>query len=122
MGNIFGTVALETAYTKGEIWLKEMNAYLESNIELVRNFAKKHSDKMELIEPEATYLLWIDFRKLNLDDESLSNFIIKEAKLGLSPGSLFGKGGEGFQRINVACPSSVVKQALSQLELAFNKL
>jgi len=122
MGNIFGTVALEAAYTEGNQWLIEMIKYIEENTDLVRQFAKKHTNKMDLIEPESTYLLWIDFRKLKLSDEELKKFIIKDAKLGLNHGAMFGAGGEGFQRMNVACPSSIVKQALLQLELAFSSL
>lgn len=122
MGNIFGSVALEAAYEEGESWLNEMIAYIEKNTSLVREFALKHKDKLELVEPEATYLLWLDFRKLKLDDDELKNFIIKKAKLGLNPGAMFGSGGEGFQRMNVACPSSVVKQALQQLESAFDQI
>ena len=122
MGNIFGGVALEAAYTEGKRWLTEMISYIEHNTDLVRQFAKKHTDKMELIEPEATYLLWLDFKKLKFSDEELKRFMIKEAKLGLNHGPVFGDGGEGFQRMNVACPSSVVEQALLRLEQAFSLL
>lgn len=122
MGNIFGGVALEAAYNDGKDWLKEMINYIEGNTELVRQFAKKHATKMELIEPEATYLLWLDFRKLGLDDNALKQFIIKKAKLGLNHGAMFGAGGEGFQRMNVACPRSVVETALEQLEIALNSI
>ena len=99
-----------------------MISYIEHNTDLVRQFAKKHTDKMELIEPEATYLLWLDFKKLKFSDEELKRFMIKEAKLGLNHGPVFGDGGEGFQRMNVACPSSVVEQALLRLEQAFSLL
>ncbi|MDF1546987.1 MAG: PatB family C-S lyase [Bacteroidales bacterium] len=122
MGNIFGSVALEAAYNQGDLWLQEMIAYIEENTGLVREFAVKHKDKLALIEPEATYLLWLDFRKLKLDDDELKTFIINKAKLGLNPGIMFGSGGEGFQRMNVACPRSVIKQALQQLESAFRQI
>jgi cystathionine beta-lyase len=121
-GNIFGNVALEAAYTKGKEWLDELIDYLSGNVDLVRNFAKKHSDKMDLIEPGATYLLWLNFRKLNLTDKELENFFIKKAKLGMNSGTMFGKGGEGFHRMNVACPRSIVLQALDQLDRALNSL
>jgi cysteine-S-conjugate beta-lyase len=122
MGNVFGFVALEAAYTEGKQWLAEMIEYVEGNTALVREFAKKHHDKMTLIEPEATYLLWLDFSKLKLSDAELKNFMIREAKIGFNHGPTFGKGGEGFQRLNVACPRSVVEKALMQLENAFNSL
>jgi cystathionine beta-lyase len=122
MGNIFGAVALEAAYTDGKQWLNEMIEYIEGNTALMREFAKKHSDKMSLMEPESTYLLWLDFSKLNMSDADLKNFMIKKAKLGFNHGPTFGAGGEGFQRMNVACPRSIVEKALSQLESAFNLL
>jgi cystathionine beta-lyase len=121
-GNIFGNIALESAYMKGEDWLTAMNNYIQKNTDIVRNFSKTHQDKISLVEPEATYLLWLDFRKLQMNDENLREFIIKKAKLGLNPGTQFGPGGEGFQRINVACSRVIVKQALHQLEEAFNLL
>jgi cysteine-S-conjugate beta-lyase len=121
-GNIFGDIALEASYTHGHQWVDEMIAYLEANIEMVREFTKKHSNRIELVEPESTYLLWLDFRELKISDIALKEFIIKRAKLGMNPGTQFGNGGQGFMRMNVACPKSVVKQALSQLEIALNSL
>jgi cystathionine beta-lyase len=99
-----------------------MLQYLEGNINLTREFAKKHSDKMDLIEPEATYLLWLDFNKLKFSDKDLGLFLIKKAKLGLNPGTMFGSGGEGFHRMNIACPRSTIVIALNQLEDALNSL
>jgi len=121
-GNIFGDVALEAAYTHGHKWVDEMVAYVAKNIDMVRDFARKHIDKLDLIEPESTYLLWLDCRKLNMDDSMLKDFMIKKAKLGMNPGTQFGKGGSGFMRMNVACPKSIVEQGLQQLEKAFNSL
>ncbi len=121
-GNIFGNVALEAAYTHGKDWLNEMLEYLEGNADLIRQFAKKHQSKMDLIEPEATYLLWLDFRKMDMSDKDLESFLLKKAKLGLNPGSMFGSGGQGFHRMNIACPRIVVVKALNQLEEALNSL
>ncbi len=121
-GNVFGNVALEAAYSHGKEWLTEMLLYLEGNTDLIRQFAKKHESKMDLIEPEATYLLWLDFRKMNLNDKDLESFLLKKAKLGLNPGTMFGAGGQGFHRINIACPRALVVQALKQLDEALNSL
>jgi len=121
-GNIFGNIALEAAYLHGKDWLQEMLNYLEGNITLIRKFSEKHVDKMDLIEPEATYLLWLDFNKLKLSDKDLESFLIKKAKLGLNPGTMFGSGGEGFHRMNIACPRSTIMLALNQLEVALNSL
>jgi len=118
-GNIFGDIALEAAYNHGHQWLEEVIEYLTKNLELVREFAKKHHDKLDLIEPEATYLLWLNFKKLNLTDAELKDFMIKKAELGMNPGTQFGSGGSRFMRMNIACPKSIVEQALNQLENAF---
>ena len=121
-GNIFGDVALEAAYSFGHQWLDELMLYLESNIKLVGEFANQHGDRISLVHPEATYLLWLDFRKLNVDDYRLKELMIYKAGLGMNPGIQFGEGGSGFMRMNVACSSWVVKQALDQLGNALNSV
>jgi cysteine-S-conjugate beta-lyase len=121
-GNIFGDIALEAAYTHGHQWLDEMLTYLSENIDMVRNFAQQHKNLMSLTEPEATYLLWINFKGLNMDDKALREFMINRANLGMNPGVQFGKGGEGFMRMNVATGKMIIGQALSQLKNAFGSL
>jgi len=121
-GNIFGNVALQAAYSHGKAWLDELLEYMSGNIDLVRDFAHKHSDKMSMVEPQATYLLWLNFSKLNLNNKELEHFFINKAKLGMNPGIMFGKGGELHLRMNIACPRSIVAQALNQIELALNSL
>ncbi len=118
-GNIFGNVALEAAYKEGKSWLNEMIKYVEANFELLRDFTNVHSEKIDLIEPEATYLAWLDFNKLNLSENKLKHFIIKKARLGLNNGAMFGDGGQGFQRMNLACPKHTLETALNLLEKAF---
>jgi cystathionine beta-lyase len=115
MGNIFGNIALEAAYRHGNEWLKELTTYLEENITSVRNFINNHLPSLTLIEPEATFLLWIDFRRSGIDDKNIRQLLVRRAKLGLSNGILFGKDGEGFQRINIGCPRPVLEKALWQL-------
>jgi cystathionine beta-lyase len=121
MGNIFGNVALEAAYNHGESWLVDLIAYLEQNITFTRKFINTHLSNLKLIEPESTFLLWIDFRKTGYSDEEIRKLLIERAHLGLSNGILFGKEGEGFQRVNIGCPRSILEKAYSQLAEALTE-
>lgn len=114
--NTFGLEACISAYTKGERWLEELLSYLEDNIAYVRSFLSERLPMVKLVEPEGLYLLWIDFRNLGLSNTELDTIIQEKAKLWLSPGHTFGTEGSGFQRMNIACPRSVLKKALLQLE------
>jgi cysteine-S-conjugate beta-lyase len=114
-------VAFESAYTKGELWLQELLEYLETNLNLIREFTI-NNPQLTLIEPEATYLAWIDCSKLTMKDSELHTFFIEKANVGLSQGIQFGKGGEGFMRLNYACPKSILIQALKNIEIALKSL
>lgn len=116
MGNLMGNIALETAYTNCKPWLKSLLTYLEKNMEYAIHYLHEHMPGITPMRPEATYLLWMDFRELLLADEILEKKITQEAKLGLSKGTQFGSGGQGFQRMNVGCPKSLVIQAMKQLQ------
>jgi len=120
-GNIFGDVALESAYFNGAEWLGALMNYLEGNITLVKNFIDKPGIKIKMEIPQSTYLLWLDFNKYDLQKDELNKLLVQKAKVGLSPGELFGPGGEGFQRMNIACPKSILNKALSNLEKTFLK-
>ncbi|MBN1253486.1 MAG: PatB family C-S lyase, partial [Bacteroidales bacterium] len=102
-GNIFGNIALETAYNNGDEWLNQLLNYLEENIDFADNFIKNNIKKIKFKRPESTYLLWLDFRDFKLSDNQLNNFLVNKAKIGLSKGEMFGQGGNGFQRMNIAC-------------------
>ncbi len=117
--NTAGVTACEAAYRYGDEWYEAMLSYVQDNIAFVRNFLRERIPKVRLIEPEGTYLLWLDFRALGLSEKELENLIVKKANLWLDAGAVFGKAGEGFERINVACPRSILQQALEQLEEAF---
>ncbi|MBI9089600.1 MAG: PatB family C-S lyase [Desulfobacterium sp.] len=121
-GNIFGNPALVAAYEKGEPWLEQLLDYIGKNISHTMDFFEKKIPGISAMEPEASYLLWLDCRELGLSQEALCEFMIKEAKLGLNDGAMFGTEGVGFMRMNLACPLSVVKKALANLETAVNKL
>ena len=117
--NSLGLFAAHAAYKKGAPWLEELLAYLESNYQKTKAFLAENMPKVRLIEPEGTYLLWLDFRAYGLSDKELDNIIIHKANLWLDSGHIFGAAGEGFQRINTACPWSVLEQGLKNLANAF---
>ncbi|MDD3899307.1 MAG: PatB family C-S lyase [Syntrophomonadaceae bacterium] len=116
--NVFAVTAVEAAYTYGEAWLNELLLYLEENYRLASSFIAEHIPEIKVIEPEGTYLLWLDCRGLGLNDKELDSFIKEKAKLLLEPGTIFGTGGSGFQRMNIACPRSRLLEALQRLETA----
>ena len=113
--NTLGLVACQSAYTKGGDWLAQLNEYLQGNIAVVRDFLIEKLPKIKLIEPEATYLLWLDFRELGLTQADLERRVIHDAKVWLSSGTIFGADGAGFMRMNVACPRSRLREALERL-------
>lgn len=118
MGNVFGNVAAQAAYSKGDEWLGQLLDYIDGNIQYLMQFAEARLPQLKVIQPEATYMAWIDFSGLGLDDEALNQFVIQAAGLGLNQGIQFGPGGVGFMRMNLACPRSLVQKGLEQLEEA----
>lgn len=121
-GNLFGMVASEAAYTHGTEWLEQMLSYLKANLDYVESYIKNNIPGVKMIRPEATYMVWLDFRELGLSSEALKKLILEKAKLGLNDGPVFGPGGEGFQRMNVACPRSIVEEAMKRLDKAVSSL
>jgi len=118
MPNVFAVTAMEAAYTYGEAWLDELMIYVQDNYLLVKSFIEERIPQIKVIESEGTFLVWLDFRRLGMEDKALSRFVQENARLVLSPGHIFGEEGQGFQRINIGCPRSVVKEALQRLENA----
>lgn len=116
--NTIGIVACEAAYKYGNEWYVELKKYLQENLEFTRNYLKDNLPKVKLIEPEGTYLIWLDFSELGFSGEELENLIVHKAKLWLDSGAIFGKAGEGFQRINIATQRSVIKEALDRIKNA----
>ncbi len=118
MPNVFAVTAMEAAYRHGEAWLDEMMLYIQENYRLVKSFMETRIPQIKVMEPEGTYLLWLDCRGLGLDDKGLDTLIQEKARLVLSPGHIFGADGSGFQRMNIGCPRSLVQEALQRLEHA----
>ena len=120
--NLFGLTALEAAYRHGDEWLEQLLDYLQGNLDFTMKYFKENIPKISVIQPQGTYLLWLDCRALGLDDKALSNFMKEQAKVGFDDGSMFGLGGSGFERMNIACPRSILKEALQRIEKAVNAL
>ena len=115
---VMGLVACQTAYEKGEEWYHAMKSYVQANIEFTKQYVEEDLPGVKMIDHEGTYLVWLDFRETGLGVDELEDLIIHKAKLWLDSGKIFGKNGEGFQRINVACPRSTVKEALDRIKEA----
>ncbi|CAH2214588.1 MalY/PatB family protein [Tepidibacter aestuarii] len=120
--NCFSLVATEAAYNNGEEWLEELLQYLEGNVDFLIDYVKTNIPQINVVKPEGSYLVWLDFSELGLDDDDLSNLIKEKAKVALNTGLSFGPEGKGYQRINLACPRSMVKESLERLKKAVDSL
>lgn len=115
---VMGLVACEAAYSKGEEWYQAMHSYVEANIEFTKKYVDENLAGVHMVEHEGTYLVWLDFRETGLTVAELEQLIIYKAKLWLDSGKIFGECGRGFQRINVACPRSILEEALGRIKEA----
>jgi len=113
---IMGLIACKAAYESGAEWLEQLLGYLAENMRLLKTYLADHIPQIKFIEPEGTYLAWLDCNELGLSVQKLDEILTHKGKLWLSPGYSFGKGGKGFERINVACPRSVLHNALERLK------
>lgn len=120
-GNVFGTVAFEAAYTHGEEWADQLLDYLKGNYEFVKEYFAKHLPKLRVIEPEGTYLLWLDFTALNIDDKELRRILTEDAKVGLNHGSSFGANGKNYMRLNIGSPRSIIEEGVKRIASVMNK-
>ncbi len=116
--NMFGLHACQAAYETGREWLEELKKYLKGNLDCARTYLEEKIPQIKLIEPEGTYLIWLDCRGLGLTEEALEELIVQKAKLWLDAGAIFGREGAGFERINIACPRAVLLEALERLKRA----
>ncbi|CAM3776580.1 MalY/PatB family protein [Mesobacillus zeae] len=116
--NAFGITALQAAYQFGDEWLDHLLSYLKNNLNTAIEYIHREIPGVHTEFPDASYLLWIDCRKLGLSDEELRSLLLQKGKLALEPGPKYGPGGEGFVRMNVACPESVLMDGLKRLKTA----
>ncbi len=114
--NQMGIYAAQAAYTYGRPWLEALKKYLAENVSLVREFLKREMPEVRLVEPEGTYLIWLDFSGLGFSDDELNKRIQERAGIWLNRGTMFGAEGAGFQRVNIACPKKILKEALERLK------
>lgn len=119
---IFAPIATIAAYQKGEEWRKQMLAYVEDNVRFVEDYCREHIPGIRPLRPQASFLVWLNCRGLGLNHDKLLELFIDKAHLALNDGEMFGPGGEGFMRLNVGTPRSVLRQALEQLAEAVNEL
>ena len=117
-GNIFGTTASISAYTYGHKWLDALLDYIDHNIEFVIDYCGKMIPEIIPVQPEATYMIWLDCRKFGMTGKELQNFFVEKAGVGMNEGSTFGPGGEGYMRMNVGTTHNTVMKALEQIEKA----
>lgn len=120
--SVFGLDACEAAYTYGSKWVDELIEYLKGNIDYMIEFFDQRLPDIHIIEPQGLYLVWVDFRSLNKTNKDLEEFMLHKANLFFNEGHIFGTGGDGFERVNIACPRSVLRKALLQLEKAIKDL
>lgn len=120
--NVFAAAAVIAAYTEGEAWLDELLDYLQSNIDYLRTFFAEQLPQVKLIEPEGTYLVWLDFTALKMDAKDLERFLVDTAGIALNSGYWFGREGAGYARMNIACPQSILEEAMPRLKIAIDEL
>lgn len=115
--NVMGLVATIAAYKFGDEWFNGVFKYIKNNVEFIQNYVETNLPNVRMITHEATYLVWLDFRKLGFTAAELDDLIVHKSKLWLDSGKIFGKSGEGFQRINAACPRRLLEDAMARLSL-----
>ena len=119
-GSVMGQVAVKAVYTLGDQWVDELVEYIHENVKYMSDFVKENFPKAHMVQPEGTYLTWVDFSGYGFTDEELEHIMVEEAKLWLDCGKIFGPATAQFERFNVACPRAIVEQALTQLKEAMD--
>lgn len=120
--NVFSIIAIIAAFSKGEEWRRQLIAYIEDNVRFVEDYLKENIPYIKAVRPQASFLVWLDCRKLGLDHKGLIDLFVNRARLALNDGEMFGQGGQGYMRLNVGAPRALVKQALDRLLLAVSGL
>ena len=120
--NPFGVVGTIAAYNEGEEWLLALIDYLKGNYEFLKDYFHKELPEFPVVKLEGTYLVWVDCRKLGINSQELVEKLIREGGVWLNPGAMYGSDGEGFLRINIACPRARLEEGLRRIKKFFSKL
>lgn len=120
--NVFATAAIEAAYQNGSEWLDALLNYIQGNVDTIQEYLQNNDINVSLIEPEGTFLAWLDFRGLALDAKALETFLAQEANIAVAPGYWFGREGAGFARMTIGCPRKTIERALDNLAAAVRNL
>ena len=120
--HIFATLPVAAAYDEGDEWLEQMLEYVDANIDYMEEYLKRDMPKLGMIRPQASYLVFLDARGLGMPHDKMVEFFIREAKVGMNDGAMFGEGGEGFMRMNLGCPRATLKQALDRIKAAYDRI
>lgn len=120
MAHFFAPEAVQAAYDEGDEWLDELLQYISGNMEYAVSYLSEHLPQVKVMRPQATYLLWVDCRGLDRDIDGLKKLMYQEAKVAFNEGSVFGTEGAGYLRINLACPRSILQEALERFARAAN--
>ena len=115
---LFSAIAIIAAFQNGEAWRRQLISYLEDNIRFVEDYLNRYIPAIKALRPQATFLVWLDCRELHLDHMGLVDLFVNKARLALNDGEMFGKGGQGYMRLNVGAPRAVLQKALDQLRQA----
>ncbi|UVI31778.1 MalY/PatB family protein [Paenibacillus spongiae] len=118
MESYFGLTAVESSYTHGEEWLEQLLVYLEGNLDALLDYVETHIPDVKPVRPEGTYLVWMDCRAISDNPQELKKLMFEQAGVAFSEGSVFGKQGEGYLRVNLACPRSILLEALERFSKA----
>lgn len=120
--HIFATLPVAIAYDEGDEWLEQMLEYVDANIDYMEEYLKRYMPKLGMIRPQASYLVFLDARGLGMPHDKMVEFFIRETKVGMNNGAMFGQGGEGFMRMNLGCPRATLKQALDRIKAAYDRI
>lgn len=122
MPSPFTIQAVIASYNESEDWLNELLNYLSDNIDFVQAYFERELPKVKMRKPEATFLLWLDFREYGISSRELERIIIEDAQLALNKGWMFGRNGEGHMRLNIGCPRDILSEALDRIRDAFEDM
>ncbi|MBQ8151370.1 MAG: pyridoxal phosphate-dependent aminotransferase [Firmicutes bacterium] len=120
--NILGMTACKAAYEDGDEWVDDLVWYIGENIRYIEDFVSENMPEIKVIDTQGTYLVWIDLHGLGLTREEQEDFIVNKAKLWLDTGTMFGEAGEGFERLNAACPRATLEEGMNRLKAAYDQL